>query len=114
MMILEKSGIGRLIEDKSKKLGRTGYNVYNLVATIIYCFSKFQSSVREIEQLCKFDLRVIYLMEQEQPSHNTIKECINKYILPYTFEIFTMISHDNSITTTPPLSLPLNEIFFNF
>ena len=92
MMILEKSGIGRLIEDKSKKLGRTGYNVYNLVATIIYCFSKFQSSVREIEQLCKFDLRVMYLMEQEQPSHNTIKECINKYILPYTYEIFTMIT----------------------
>lgn len=85
MMILEKSGIGRLIEDKNKKLGRTGYNVYNLVATIIYCFSKFQSSVREIEQLCKFDLRVMYLMEQEQPSHNTIKECINKYLLPYTF-----------------------------
>ena len=92
-MILEKSGIGRLIEDKSKKLGRTGYNVYNLVATIIYCFSKFQSSVREIEQLCKFDLRVMYLMEQEQPSHNTIKECINKYILPYTYRD---IYHDYS------------------
>lgn len=92
MIILEKSGIGELIETKSKNLGRTGYNVYNLVATIIYCFSKFQGSVREIEQLCKFDLRVMYLMEQQEPSHNTIKECINKYILPYAYEIFTMIT----------------------
>ena len=92
MIILEKSGIGKLIEKKNKTIGRTGYNVYNLVATILYCFSKFQSSVREIEKLCKFDLRVIYLMEHEQPSHNTIKECINKYILPYTYEIFTMIT----------------------
>ena len=91
MMILEKSGIGRLIKDKGKNLGRTGYNVYNLVTTIIYCFSKFQSSVREIEQLCKFDLRVMYLMGQQEPSHNTVKECINKYILPYTYEIFTTV-----------------------
>ena len=59
MMILEKSGVGKLIESKIKKLGRNGYNVYNLVAAIIYCFSKFQGSVREIEQLCKFDLRVM-------------------------------------------------------
>ena len=92
MSILEKSGIGKLIESKSTKLGRIGYNVYNLVATIIYCFSKYQSSVREIEQLCKFDLRVMYLMEQQEPSYNVICECINKYILPYTYEIFTMIT----------------------
>ena len=92
MSILEKSGIGKLIESKNTKLGRNGYNVYNLVATIIYCFSKFQSSVREIEELCKFDLRVMYLMEQQEPSYNVICECINKYILPYTYEIFTMIT----------------------
>ena len=92
MSILEKSGIGKLIESKSTKLGRSGYNIYNLVATIIYCFSKFQSSLREIEELCKFDLRVMYLMEQQEPSYNVICECINKYILPYTYEIFTMIT----------------------
>lgn len=92
MMVLEKSGIGKSIEGKSTKLGRSGYNVYNLVATIIYCFSKFQSSLREIEELCKFDLRVMYLMEQQEPSYNVICECINKYILPYIYEIFTMIT----------------------
>lgn len=59
------------------------------MATIIYCFSRFKSSVREIEQLCIFDLRVMYIMEGEQPS---ICECINKYILPYQYEIFTMIT----------------------
>ena len=31
-------------------------------------------------------------MKQEQPSHNAIKECINKYILPYQYEMFTMIT----------------------
>lgn len=90
--ILNKSNIGNLIEKIQKKHGRNGYNQYNLVATIIYCFSQFKSSLREIEHLCIFDLRVIYLMQQEQPSHNVIKECINNYILPYQYEIFSMIT----------------------
>lgn len=90
--ILNKSEIGSIIENEKNKKGRYGYNPYNLVATIIYCFSQFKSSLREIEDLCKFDLRVIYLMHQEEPSHNAIKECINKYILPYQYEIFTLVT----------------------
>lgn len=90
--ILNKSGIGKIIENIQNNKGRIGYNPYNLVATIIYCFSQFKSSIREIEKLCIFDLRVIYIMEQEQPSDSTIKECINKFILPYQYEIFTMIT----------------------
>lgn len=31
-------------------------------------------------------------MEQEKPSYNAICECINKYILPYQYEIFTMVT----------------------
>ncbi len=31
-------------------------------------------------------------MQQEQPSHNVIKECINKYILPHHYEIFVRIT----------------------
>lgn len=93
MMILKKSGIENLIKNKRPTfVGRKGYNPYNLMATVIYCFSKFKSSVREIEQLCKFDLRVMYLMEQETPDYSVISDFINKYILPYTYEIFTMIT----------------------
>ncbi len=92
MNILSKSRIGTLIEQKQNKIGRPDYNPYNLVATIIYCFSQFRISLREIEQLCKYDLRVIYLMQQEQPSHNVIKDCINKYILPHRYEIFTRVT----------------------
>lgn len=90
--ILNKSGIGILIENVQKDIGRKGYNPFNLVATIIYCFSKFKSSIREIESLCMFDLRVMYIMEQEQPSDSAIKDCINKYILPYQYEIFSLIT----------------------
>lgn len=90
--ILNKSGIGKIIENVQNNIGRKGYNPFNLVAAILFCFSKFKSSIREIESLCIFDLRVMYIMEQEQPSDTVIKECINKYILPYQYEFFTMIT----------------------
>ncbi len=92
ILILNKSNIGKIIEKEKKHKGRYGYNPYNLVATILYCFSNFKSSVREIEKLCIFDLRIIYIMQQEQPSYKAISECINKYILPYQYEIFTMVN----------------------
>lgn len=95
--ILEKSNVGKIIEkiyskDKKSNVGRNGYNPYNLFATIIFCFSKFKSTLREIENLFKFDLRVIYLMEQQEPSYTIFKEFINKFILPYQYEIFTSIT----------------------
>ena len=52
--ILNKSGIGKIIEQEQKKYkksnaGNPEYNPFNLMATIIYWFSKFKSTVREIE-----------------------------------------------------------------
>ena len=70
LKILEKSNVGNLIysiykKDKTTDIGRKRYNPFNLFATIVYCFSNFKSSLREIEKLCIFDARVIYLMEQK-------------------------------------------------
>ena len=45
-----------------------------------------------MEQLCIFDLRVIYIMQQQTPSYKIICEFINKYIIPFQYDIFTMIT----------------------
>ena len=53
--ILQKSGINQIIENVNKRRkncnGRGSYNPYNMMATVLYCFSKFRSSVRELEEL---------------------------------------------------------------
>lgn len=95
--ILEKSGVGELISslhklNKISLVGRKGYNPFNMFAMIVYCFSKYKSTLRELEELCTFDLRVIYIMEQETPTYKVICEFINKYIVPNQYEIFTMIT----------------------
>ena len=97
MTLLEKSGVGKIISKeykngKNSNIGRRGYNPFNFFAMIIYCFSKFKSSLREMESLCIFDMRVKYIMEDQEPNYSEIGIFINRYIVPYQYEIFTMIT----------------------
>ena len=96
MDVLEKSGIAKIIKSVNQRekicKGRIGYNPYNLLATIIYCFAKFKGTLRDIEDKCTFDLRVYYIMEGNVPDHSVIGNFINKYILPNQYEIFTLIN----------------------
>lgn len=98
MNLLDKSRVGKIIEyvklkDKKCK-GRDGYNLYNLFAAIVYCFAKFNATLREIEDRFIFDLRTIYIMEGNVPDHSTIGNFINTYIVPYQYEIFTCINKE--------------------
>jgi len=96
MKLLEESGVGNIIKNvklKDKKCkGRQGYNPYNLFATIVYCFSKFNATLRDIEDKCIFDIRVIYIMEGKVPNYSIIGDFINTYIVPFQYEIFTCIN----------------------
>lgn len=99
LMIYEKSGIGELIKNaysKAKSKGRKSYNPYRLFAAITYCFAMHKGTLRNIEEMCKYDLRVRYILNQETPSYKTIGEFINEVIKPNAYEIFTMIT--NTIT----------------
>ncbi len=93
--ILEESGVGKLIEEmeyKSSFKGRKSYNPYKLFAAIIYCFAMHKGTLRNIEEMCKYDKRVEYILNQNTPSYKTIQEFINEVILPNTYRIFTLIS----------------------
>ena len=96
MNLLENSGVAEIIKNVkcNNKMckGRIGYNPYNLFAAIIYCFAKFKGTLRDIEDKCLFDVRVYYIMEGNVPDYSSICLFINKYILPYQYEIFTLIN----------------------
>lgn len=96
MKFLEKSEIAEIIKNVNQKeetcKGRIGYNPYNLFAAVVYCFSKFKGTLRDIEDKCVFDIRVSYIMEGNTPDHSVIGDFINNYILPYQYEIFTTIN----------------------
>lgn len=96
MILLEKTVVGKIIEyvkyTSQNCKGRRGYNFYNLFAAIIYCFAKFNATLRDIEDKCIFDLRVLYIVEGSILEYSTLDNFINNYIVPYQYEIITCIN----------------------
>ena len=98
LALLDDSGVGRIVDKYIKNNtpsgGRPGYNYYRLFATILYGFAFDRYTLRELEEACMFDLRYIYLMEQETPRHTKFCEFINKVIVPNEEEIFSLINSE--------------------
>lgn len=96
LLILEKSNVSSIFpkEDKNDVLkgGRPHYSYYNLLATVLYGFAFDQSTLRDLEEACNFDLRYIYLMEQERPSHTIFADFINSIIVPNREYIFSAVT----------------------
>ncbi|WP_455683844.1 transposase [Thomasclavelia sp.] len=59
--------------------GRSLINRYNLMVFITYAYAFRKFSLRDMESFCKFDLRVIYIMNNEIPSHTTIGKFYNEF-----------------------------------
>lgn len=95
LYILEESGIGKIIQievDKDKpKGGRPSYNPYRLFAAVAFAFSKHSGSIRKIEESIKFDLRFLYLMNQETPSYVSISKFLNNVVVKHHREIYSSI-----------------------
>ena len=113
MKLLENSKVWKYINyvntNNKKCKGRIGYNPYNLFATIIYCFAKFKASLRDIEDKCIYDIRVLYIMEGCIPDHSTIGDFINKYIVPFQYEIFACITKE----IIKELQLKINDVYID-
>ncbi len=96
LKLLSDSGVCDLLQEcirrDESKGGRPSYNQYNLLATIIYAFAFSKASLRDIEDLCTFDLRVIYINENKIPSYKTIGNFINNFIVPNRDKIFSLIT----------------------
>lgn len=97
LALLDKSGVCDLLKDVIKKDdiskgGRPIYNPYNMLAVIIYNFAFNKSTLRDIEDKCRNDLRCIYILQGENPSYKSIGNFINDYILPNREKIFSLIT----------------------
>ena len=98
LLALEHSGVGDvLVKTKDKPIGfggRPSFNKYRMFATILYSFAFGSGTLRDIEASCKYDLRYIYLMEQQQPTHMAFGTFINEYIVPNAEIIFSTITKE--------------------
>ncbi len=99
LLLLSKSGVCDFIKDIQKQKnkndeigGRPSFNPYNMLATVLYNFAFEKGTLRDIEDKCKNDLRCIYMLQGEQPTHSSFGNFINEYILPHQGKIFSLIT----------------------
>ena len=79
---------------KESRIGRKRYDPVILLKVILFAFmEKGYASVREIEKLCKTDIRFMWLLQgAPAPSHMTIDNFMNECLLGSIKEIFAEIN----------------------
>ena len=96
LLLLDSSNVADIlkkhINNQTVLGGRPHKNFYRLFATILYGFANGRNTLRDLADACQFDLRYIYLMEQEIVSYTTFQTYISKYITPNANEIFGKIN----------------------
>ena len=72
--------------------GRDGYDPEVLLKIVLFAYMNNVRSTRKIEQLCRNDIRFMYLSEEITPSHMTIDNFMNKYLTENIEDIFNEIT----------------------
>ncbi|WP_455258833.1 transposase, partial [Peptoniphilus asaccharolyticus] len=79
--IIERMNLSELKKVYSSYGRKPTVNPVTMLEILIYCYSEGILSSREIEKSCKYDLRIKYLLNEEQaPDHSTINRFIQKIL----------------------------------
>ena len=95
LAILNQSGVGEILRESTRKgypAGRSAYDPYRMFASILYCFAMRRSSLREMEDMCRYDVRLMTLLGLEAPSYKTISPFLSQVVAPHAMEIFAAVT----------------------
>lgn len=70
-----------LVKKNNETRGRDGYNPETLLKIVLFANMIQVRSTRKIESLCRNDIRFMWLSNGERPSHMTICNFINNYLV---------------------------------
>ena len=92
--IMDHLDLYRYYTDKESHMGRPRYDAEKLMKVALFAFMENgYSSLRNIEKLCKTDIRYIWLLDGEKaPSYVTISNFLNEYVGSNIGALFTDIN----------------------
>ena len=107
--LLEESGVARYFpEPEAPNLGgRPDYDPCSMFAAVALAFSMKTSSLRDIESLCRFDVRFRAILGGQVPSHESFQRFINGVVSPSADGIFGCVAR----AIAARFSLPLADHF---
>lgn len=81
-----------IISTNNDPRGRNGYDPKVLLEIVLFAFMINVRSTRKIESLCRNDIRFMYLSDEIKPTHMTICNFINNYLIDSIENIFNEIT----------------------
>lgn len=90
--VMEGVNYSKYIKNVNRR-GRNGYDKRMLLNVVLFAYAINVREYRDIADLCKHDIRFIYLSNDERPSHMTFQRFENKYMKAKIDEIFFDISN---------------------
>lgn len=92
--IIDRIDLTRFYKGKMSVMGRPRYDAEKIMKVALFAFMENgYASLRNIEKLCKTDIRYIWLLDGEKaPSHMTVCNFLNDYVGDNINELFTEIN----------------------
>ena len=92
--VMDHIDLSRYFVEKDYKTGRPRFDSVKLLKIILFSFMENgYASVRNIEKLCKTDIRFIWLLDDlEAPSYSTVSNFMNEMLIDSIEDIFNDIN----------------------
>ena len=111
LSLLEESGVAEIIKGyvTDSTTGRTQYDIYKMLAAVIYGFAQGSGTLRALEDRCRYDIRFMYILDGMPPSYASFCNFINGVIRPHADEIFSAVTS----SIMKELSLDMNVCYID-
>ena len=92
--LMNKIDLRKYFVGKGNRMGRPRFDSIKMLKIILFAFmDNGYASLRNIEKLCKTDVRFIWLLDgSEAPTHMTVSNFINDYLIDDIQDIFNDIN----------------------
>lgn len=78
---------------RAESRGRKGYDRELLLKTLLFAYSLNIRELRDIADACAHDIRFMYLIREERPSHMAFERLINNYLVSSIDDIYRDITN---------------------
>jgi len=90
--ILRRIDLSKCLITTKDLRGRRGYNLYQMLKLVLFCHSIKKRSLREMAETASNDVRLMWLTDECKPSHQAIKDFIDRYLKVSIEKIFIDIN----------------------
>lgn len=86
--VFSKLEIRKYLKADRDPRGRIGYNPVNMLKLILFCQMENITSLRAMAKAANNDIRIMWLTDELKPSHQTIKDFMDRYLIKHVEDIF--------------------------